>query len=388
MSEYQHIEFQAVDRALTDKELKFARRQSTRAEISSRSFRNEYNFGDFHGDVHGLLRNGYDIYLHYANFGIRTIAMRVPGRLPFARKMLANYLGDAGLSWSQDRGGDGGILTMDPYHEAGELDEIWDFESSMRAAVEIRRRLLGGDLRGLYVCWLAAVLDGENAPDDLREPPVPAGLAQLAATVADFFDFFGLDPLLLHAAAEACPDEVPEFGPDAQIREWVGEQSEQSLESLVVEFLTKEPAATQSATLAKILHRGGDTQWPTASSERTLKDLLDRTRELRQAANRKEQIKQQAAAKRRAAKEARQRALRIGQMSEAPDPWFRQVDDLVEQRGTDNYEAAAELLAELGEALAEEDGPRIVRKHAAHLAKQHPTLTRMKSSLRKRGLLD
>lgn len=388
MSEYQYIEFQAIDRPLTDKELDYARKQSSRAEISRRSFQNEYNFGDFRGDVHGLLHRGYDVYLHYANYGVRTIGMRIPGGLPFAKNMLANYLDDPGLSWTQDRGGDGGILTLEPYHEAGELDEVWDFESYMRAAVEIRRGLLGGDLRGLYVCWLAAVLDGDNDPGDLREPPVPAGLAQLAATAADFFAFFGIDPLLLSAAAEACPDEVPEVGPEQRIREWVGEQNEQSLQSLVVEFLTKEPAATQSAALAKILHRGGDTQWPTASSERTLQDLLDRTRELRQAANRKEQIKRQAAAKRRAAKEARQRALRIGQMSEAPDPWFRQVDDLVEQRGTDNYEAAAELLVELGEALAEEDGARIVRKHAAHLAKQHPTLNRLKSSLRKRGLLN
>jgi hypothetical protein len=34
MSEYQCVAFQAVDRSLTDKELKFAEQQSTRAEIS------------------------------------------------------------------------------------------------------------------------------------------------------------------------------------------------------------------------------------------------------------------------------------------------------------------------------------------------------------------
>ena len=33
-------------------------------------------------------------------------------------------------------------------------------------------------------------------------------------------------------------------------------------------------------------------------------------------------------------------------------------------------------------------GKRMTRKHAAHLVKQHPTLSHLKSSLRKRGLLE
>ena len=44
MSEYQYIEFLAVDRPLTDSELKFAEKQSTRAEISRWSFQNEYHY--------------------------------------------------------------------------------------------------------------------------------------------------------------------------------------------------------------------------------------------------------------------------------------------------------------------------------------------------------
>jgi hypothetical protein len=67
MSEYQYVEFRAVDRPLNGEELEFAHSQSTRAEITPWSFTNEYHFGDFHGDVHKLLRGGYDVYLHYAN---------------------------------------------------------------------------------------------------------------------------------------------------------------------------------------------------------------------------------------------------------------------------------------------------------------------------------
>jgi hypothetical protein len=42
VSEYQYVAFRAVDRPLTDKELKFAEQQSTRAEITRWSFQNEY----------------------------------------------------------------------------------------------------------------------------------------------------------------------------------------------------------------------------------------------------------------------------------------------------------------------------------------------------------
>jgi hypothetical protein len=105
VSEYQYIEFLAIDRPLTYNELAFSRKQSTRAEISEWSFQNEYDFGDFHGDVNGLLRRGYDVHLHYANYGTRTVALRFPAGLPFATSVCKKYIGCGQLSWKQDKKG-------------------------------------------------------------------------------------------------------------------------------------------------------------------------------------------------------------------------------------------------------------------------------------------
>ena len=68
----------------------------------------------------------------------------------------------------------------------------------------------------------------------------------------------------------------------------------------------------------------------------------------------------------------------------------RPLDDkqLAFARGTDNYKAAADILADLREAIGGKEGDKIARRHAAHLAKKYPTLNQLKSSLRKRGLLD
>jgi hypothetical protein len=47
MSEHQYYEFQALDRPLTDKEMRELRGYSTRARITPTSFVNDYERGDF-----------------------------------------------------------------------------------------------------------------------------------------------------------------------------------------------------------------------------------------------------------------------------------------------------------------------------------------------------
>ena len=58
------------------------------------------------------------------------------------------------------------------------------------------------------------------------------------------------------------------------------------------------------------------------------------------------------------------------------------------ERQSTRAKAAAEILSDLREAVSGDEGDKITRRHAAHLAKKHPTLNHLKSSLRKRGLLD
>src|SRR5437016_10919917 len=85
MSEYQCIGFRAIDGPVSEKNLEFMRRQSSRAEITPWSFDNEYHYGDFGGDAEEMLRRGYDVHLHYANFGIRKLMIRLPNGLPDAK---------------------------------------------------------------------------------------------------------------------------------------------------------------------------------------------------------------------------------------------------------------------------------------------------------------
>lgn len=52
------------------------------------------------------------------------------------------------------------------------------------------------------------------------------------------------------------------------------------------------------------------------------------------------------------------------------------------------YVLAAEILADLKEAIGGAKGAQIAHQHAAHLTHKHPTLTQLKGALRKHGVLD
>jgi len=54
-------------------------------------------------------------------------------------------------------------------------------------------------------------------------------------------------------------------------------------------------------------------------------------------------------------------------MVKQPKKWLRQTEKLVDARGTANYKAAVEMLADLREAVGGDEGEKITRKHAAHL---------------------
>src|SRR5947209_16430892 len=137
MSEYQYIAFRAIDQPVSEEDLEFMRRQSSRAEVTPWSFDNEYHFGGFHGNAAEMLRRGYDLHLHYANFGTRTLMIRLPEGLPDARAAQP-YLDDESLTFRKDKTGPGGILCIEPAYESGELEELDDIGVTINRLLPLR----------------------------------------------------------------------------------------------------------------------------------------------------------------------------------------------------------------------------------------------------------
>src|SRR6476646_565052 len=174
MSEYQYVAFRAIDRRVSEKSLQYMRRQSTRAEITPWSFTNEYHYGDFRGNAVEMMRRGYDVHLHYANFGVRKLLFRLPSGLPDAS--MQQYSDGEAIRFLKDTNGPGQTLVIEPFYEAGELEDLWEIDEILERLIPLRAEILDGDLRPLYVAHLAVSCDNNNDPDETIEAPVPAGL--------------------------------------------------------------------------------------------------------------------------------------------------------------------------------------------------------------------
>jgi hypothetical protein len=397
MSEYQYIEFRAVDRPLTDKELAYAEKQSSRAEISRRKFTNEYNYSSFRGNVDGLLRRGYDIFLEYSNYGNRTIKFRLPFGLPFDRRLTKQFLDKHLLRWDSDSKGKGGILTMQPYLEMP--DQVWEFDNYLEQAIALRNLLVTGDIRALYLCWLFVAADENYGWEEAIEPPVPVGLEQIENEFAELFLFFDLDPMVVRAAAEssatgtkankALPNIANLPTLKDRVSTWTKSLSATDARNIVSRFLAEDETSVKAELLAKLPGSDGTVSWPTVKRNRSFKELVEASDELRKEQNVKDKKKAATKAKREAAKQQKKREERMAEMIQDPQKWLKESESLVEARGTQNYERAAEILSDMQQALENtKSGAQIVRTHAAHLTTKYPTLNRLKGSLRKHGVLD
>ena len=373
MSEYQHILFRAIDRPVDAKNLTYMRQQSTRADITPLSFENVYEFGDFRGDAEEMLRRGYDLHLHYANFGIRKLLIRLPNGLP-APLAWKNYSAEDSLTFIKDGDGPGGCLAINPYFEAGEQEDLWDLPELMDRLVPLREELLNGDLRPLYLAHLGVACDDNHDPETTCEAPVPAGLATLTAAQTALAELYALDANLIAAASqESLPLPRGERG-ETQYAAWVVEQNETIKNAWLTALLSNDEASIRAEILAQYRADRDAVLWQTTEPNRTIAQLLETA----------DRIKRQGHA-RDAAKAARQRTKALSAMAADPNQVLRETEKLVAERMTKSYRKASELLAELRAALAGTDRHHLAEQQAQKLRAANPSLRLLNTELRRQG---
>ncbi len=93
MSEYQHYEWQTIDRLLTEAEQEAVRRLSSHIEVSSSRAVVTYAWGSFKHDPKSVLAQFFDAHLYMANWGTRRLMFRFPTGL-LSRKAIEPYCVD------------------------------------------------------------------------------------------------------------------------------------------------------------------------------------------------------------------------------------------------------------------------------------------------------
>ncbi|QFG20431.1 hypothetical protein [Actinomadura sp. WMMB 499] len=275
MSEYQYYEFLAIDRPLDEDEQADVRALSTRAEITATGFTNEYEWGDFKGDPDTLMSQYYDAHLYWANWGTHRLMLRLPKDL-LPPRVAREYAVDEHVIVRTT--GDHVVLDFHSEDEEGEWEE--DAVPGLASLVGVRAELAAGDLRPLYLAWLAAYGGWERDEDafgddaeDTPEPPVPAGLDSPTAAQRALADFLRLDGTLLGVAARA---SAPPPG-DAALNRHIGRLPVKEKDGLLLKLAQGQAAEARFELLNGL--RGETGTEP--AERRTVGDLLDAATEAR-----------------------------------------------------------------------------------------------------------
>ncbi|HEY1915879.1 MAG TPA: hypothetical protein VGH27_09920 [Streptosporangiaceae bacterium] len=274
MSEYQYYEFLAVDRPLDEQQQAEVRELSTRARISATSFVNEYHWGSFRGDPLEMMERYYDAHLYLANWGTHRVMLRLPLAL-LSLETAEQYCIDPDVD-AQARG-EHLILDMASEDESG--DWVEGAEDSLSAIVGIRAELAAGDLRPLYLAWLAAFGTWERDEDAFGydeetelEPPVPAGLGSLTAPQRALADFLRLDADLLTIAAHGSPPLARADDDPRKLARWIKDLSASEKDELLHRVAEGHGARVQM----ELQHRfRGETDTSGNRPRRSVADLLD-----------------------------------------------------------------------------------------------------------------
>lgn len=375
MSEHQYVAFRAVDGPVDEKNLEYMRQQSSRAEVTPWSFDNEYHFGDFRGNAAEMLRRGYDLHLHYANFGIRKLMIRLPHGLPNIEST-DPYFADESLEFVEDKKGPGGILSISPFHEPGDHEDLFDVGDLLDQLVPLRAEILNGDLRPFYLAHLAMACDGNHDPNETIEAPVPAGLDSLSNAQRALAELYGIEGSLIAAAAQQSSALSERSDPRNAYAAWLQCQPEAIKNAWLVQWLGDPHSTLRTEILAEFRKSNRTPSWPTTCPDRTIAALQAAANEIHEVTKKKV-----------AETAVRDRAKRLANLAADPTKAFRETEQLVKQRSSKSYSEIATLLADLREALADSNQSALAEQQARKLKSENPTLNKLTGELRRNGFL-
>lgn len=373
MSEYQYYEFQAIDRHLTPAEMQELRKYSSRAEITASRFVNEYNWGDFKGNADAWMGKYFDAFLYFANWGTRTIKLRLPAQLLEAR-IARDYCDGHNLALRAK--GKNIILTFHRDTE-GDGDDANDLDGAdmLASLIPMRAELARGDLRALYLGWLV-IAQGGDLDDEAVEPPVPPGLGRLSGSLDALVDFMDIDPDLLEVAAQA--SAAPSAEPTAdQIARWIARLPAAEKDRVLTKLVAEPEDRSALVDLVYRLRQAHRSDSSAALESRRTVGTLFRTAELKRTGREQTAARKAAEAKARADRDAAvARARHLDRLANQETRLWADIERLIATKLPKNYDLAVQHLTDLRDLASRETGTktadfagRLAVLRAAHVRK-------------------
>ncbi len=348
MSEYQRYEFMTIERPLTGEQLEAVNALSSHIEASSTHAMIEYHWGDFKHNPIDVLHKFFDGFLYWANWGTPRLAFRFPhGILP--GDLIDGYDLDDFVTFTKYRDHD----ILDIHFGEMEAPDEWT-EYELGSLIAIRDELMEGDLRALYIVWLAGQgmiegygeeeeydeeeHEGEEEDYEINVPPVPLAFDELTAAQQALSELLQLPQELLVAAARHSNAAMSSTEDDFVA--WVELLPPNRRNDYLVRLARNEPGL--SRLLVKELRessQGKTRATPSTGEHVTYATLLAESKAIKAQLEREKREQEQL---------ARQRHLR--DIHDHQEEYWHQVD-LAVTRGTgQGYDEAVRVLIELREA--------------------------------------
>jgi len=360
MSEYQRYEWMTSDRPLTREQLDVVNTLSSHIEASSTHALIEYHWGDFKHDPLQVLHDFFDGFLYWANWGAPQLALRFPhGVLPV--DLLDGYELDEFVTFTQNPEYD--IVDI----RFGELEapEEW-VEYELGSLIALREELMDGDVRALYIIWLASEclrrIPDEDDQDDESEdeyevdvPPIPPALGTLTSAQQALAELLQVPNELLVAAARHSAAATESTHED-DVATWVTllplgrrveylirlARNEPGLSRLLVKELRELSHGSQgSQDQDQDRHQDRHGTMPSTGERVTFAALLAESGAIRDQWEREQREREQL---------ARQRQLR--QIHDHQDEYWHRAELAVRRGSGAGYDEAALVLGELREVAA------------------------------------
>lgn len=325
MSEYQCYEFVALDAPLSSRQMAELRAVSTRADITSTRFWNEYHWGDLKADPLKLVMRYFDAHAYFANWGTRRLMLRISAA-QVDPKLLRTYFpgGAARLSVAGTR------LVLDLTSDEEEPRDDFSPGSPLAPLTPIRAEIAQGDLRAAYLSWLLAVQAGD-VRDGALEPLVPDGLSTPSVPQRAMIEFLRIDPDLIGAAAARSRISG---GDGKEFRGWVSRLSAGAKDQWLQRAVA-EPELALGGELLRAFRK--EKKVGAGASRRTVRELRDWAEVRRQARERVEAARVDKA--RRAAEAVR--AKRLDALAHKVDAAWARLEALIEKSAYDDALALA-----------------------------------------------
>ncbi|NLC35813.1 MAG: hypothetical protein GX772_05125, partial [Alcaligenaceae bacterium] len=330
-------------------------------------------WGSLKADPADWMRRYFDAFVYCADWGYCLASLRLP-KVVFSQIELESFTHSDVLSIESS---DAHWILSWLLKESKNYDRFAEDDGSgwMPRLIPLRDELMRGDLRPLYLGWLAA---GDALHDDVLEPEVPAGLTDISPAQQALVEFLEIDPDMLEAASMGSAMAASPHDEMLPISTWLDTWRTADMQDVLKTIAL---GRGQEAERQVKSHYAAWLKAQRSASSDVPRRRVAELRELAQSAGERRRTREAEAHAKREAERRQKREAELRRIMDTPDKHWQAASAQASRGSASGYEKTVSLLKVLAEGYALVAGPdafeRQLRRFLVPHAKRAALLRRL-----------